>query len=66
MFMVKSADIMVRFLREVRAEMTKVTYPTREDTLRLTAVVIAISIVVGAYLGGLDYVFNELLRLLIS
>jgi preprotein translocase subunit SecE len=46
-----------RFLREVIAELKKVTWPTREETVKLTVVVIIISILVGAFIGGLDSVF---------
>lgn len=45
----------VRFIREVIAELKKVTWPTRGETVKLTAVVIAISVIVGAFVGILDY-----------
>lgn len=47
----------IRFLNEVIAELKKVTWPTRQETVKLTAVVIAISVIVGAFIGGLDWVF---------
>ncbi len=43
-----------KFLKEVVAELRKVTWPTRQETIKLTAVVIAISVIVGAFIGGLD------------
>lgn len=46
-----------RFLQEVVSELKKVTWPTREETIKLTAVVIAISVVVGLFIGGLDALF---------
>lgn len=46
-----------RFLSEVVSELKKVTWPTREDTIKLTVVVIAISILVGLFIGGLDALF---------
>ena len=46
-----------RFLKEVVAELKKVTWPTREETVKLTIVVIVISILVGAFIGGLDSLF---------
>ena len=57
---------MFRFVNEVRTEMTKVTWPTRNDTIRLTIIVVAISIGVGIYLGGLDALFTQMLKLLVS
>lgn len=43
-----------KFFREVTAELKKVTWPTRDETVKLTAVVIAISMIVGVFIGGLD------------
>lgn len=57
---------MFSFVKEVRTEMLKVVWPTRADTIRLTIIVIAISVGVGLYLGGLDLLFTQLLKLLVS
>lgn len=57
---------MLRFLVEVKNELYKVTWPSRADTIKLTSIVIGISIGVGIYLGALDLVFTELLKLLIG
>ena len=45
------------FIREVVAELKKVTWPTRHETLKLTVVVIVISVIVGAFIGILDTTF---------
>lgn len=47
----------VQFLNEVIAELKRVTWPTRDETIKLTVVVIAISVLVGAFIGGLDSLF---------
>jgi len=57
---------MFTFIKEVRTELAKVTWPTRPETIRLTVIVIAISIGVGLYLGGLDLLFTEMLKFLVS
>ena|SRR3989344_5688326 len=44
----------VHFFTEVIGELKKVTWPSREETLKLTAVVIALSVIVGVFIGGLD------------
>ena len=49
-----------RWLRETRGELRKVTWPTREEALRLTYVVIGLSLVMGALLGGVDFILNAL------
>jgi preprotein translocase subunit SecE len=50
-----------RTFREVRSEMKKVVWPTREETTRLTIVVIAISVVISVILFTADAVFQFLI-----
>lgn len=50
------------FFKEVRLEMKRVNWPTREETLKLTLIVIIFSIAVAIYLGGLDFIFSVLLN----
>jgi len=57
---------MFNFVKEVRNELTKVVWPTRNHTIRLTLIIIAISVVAGLYLGGLDLIFTQMLKLLVS
>lgn len=59
-------SLMLRFLVEVKNELYKVTWPSRSDTIRLTLIVIGISIGIGIYLGALDLLFTEMLKLLIG
>jgi preprotein translocase subunit SecE len=54
-----------RWFRETRGELRKVVWPSREEALRLTYVVIAISLVMGAVLGVADLVLNSLYGLLV-
>ncbi len=51
----------VTFLREVIEELRKSVWPTKEETARLTVVVIALAVIIGFILGGLDRVFSEVL-----
>jgi preprotein translocase subunit SecE len=44
----------VKFIKEVTVELKKVTWPTREETIKLTGMVILISIGVALFIGGLD------------
>ncbi len=43
------------FLREVQGELSKVVWPTRRKALRLSIVVIIVTIVFGAFIAGVDY-----------
>ena len=54
-----------RWLQETRGELRKVSWPTREEALRLTYVVIGLSLAMGAVLGLMDFVLNSLYGLLI-
>lgn len=50
----------IQFLREVVSELKKVNWPTKNETIRLTGVVIIISAVVAAFIGGLDWIMINL------
>ncbi len=52
---------MRRYFNESWAELKKVTWPTRETVIRLTLLVIAVSVAVGIYIAVLDRFFNTLL-----
>ena len=52
--------------RDIRSELRKVAWPTKEDAARLTAVVLVISIAVGLFLGGVDALFGALMQWFLS
>ena len=54
----------IQFIKEVAAELKKVTWPTRQETVKLTVVVIAISVMTGAFIGGLDAMLVKITELL--
>lgn len=56
----------LRFLKESRAELSKVVWPSRREIIRLTAIVLGVSVAVGAFIGGLDYVFVNVLEVLVG
>lgn len=56
----------VSFLKEVREELVKVAWPTREQTIKYTVLVILVAVVVGAFLGFLDYLLTSLTAFLIN
>jgi preprotein translocase subunit SecE len=59
-------NIVARTVRETRGELRKVVWPTREETTRLTVVVIAISVTIGLILFVGDSVFLFLYTQLVS
>ena len=56
----------VVFLKEVRAELLKVIWPTRSEVIRLTVIVIAVSVGIALYIGGLDLLFTSITNLLVK
>jgi len=56
--MIEKLKSFPRFFRESKAELMKVTWPDRKTTTASTVVVLAVSIIVGLYLGALDVVFS--------
>jgi preprotein translocase subunit SecE len=52
----------VQFFLEAKAEMLKVNWPTRKQTVNYTLLVVAVSVVVAGFLGGLDWVFSYILK----
>ena len=46
---------------EAVSELRRVTWPTRDETIRLTIMVIAVSAVIGAFLGVIDILFAKIL-----
>jgi preprotein translocase subunit SecE len=59
-------NAIVRTVRETRSELRKVVWPTREETLRLTAVVITISLIIGLILFTADTIFLFLYTSLVN
>jgi preprotein translocase subunit SecE len=49
-----------KFLTEVRDELKKVSWPTRPQVIKMTIIVIGVTIAVSAYLGGLDFLFTKI------
>jgi preprotein translocase subunit SecE len=52
------------YIKETRAEMSHVTWPTRRQAIAYALLVVAVSVAIAAYLGLFDFVFSKLLTLL--
>ncbi len=51
-------DKFINFLKEARIELKKVTWPTRQETIRLTVMVVIVSAAISLFLGALDFLFQ--------
>ena len=56
----------INFFKEVYSELLKVNWPKRKELIQLTCVVIGVSVAIGIYLGGLDYIFTKLIGFILS
>jgi len=54
------------FLREVRVELKKVTWPTRKQTAGSTVVVIILVFILGAFLGLVDFSLSKLVQIVLA
>ncbi len=61
----KSKFGFVRFFKETKAELKKVTWPTKEQLVHNTGIILAFIVIICIILSLLDFGFNELIKLLI-
>jgi len=52
---------LISYLKETRQEMRHVNWPSRQNTIRFTLLVIGVSAIVAVLLGSLDFLFQFLL-----
>lgn len=57
---------LVKYLREAREELQKVTWPSQKQVVQYSLIVMAVCLVFGAYFGGLDFLLNKGLAALIE
>lgn len=62
----REAPGVIRLARETVAELRKVNWPTRQEAMRMTGIVLAVVAVTGAILGLLDFAFSRMFALLIG
>jgi len=51
-----------KFFGEARQELRHVNWPTRKEAIRLTAVVVILSVGIAVFLGAFDYLFSFALK----
>lgn len=57
---------LLTFFQESRAELRKVTWPTRQETINLTIAVIVMTVGIAAFLGIIDQILNWIISPLIK
>ena len=54
------------YFGDVRSEMRKVTWPTKEEALQMTKIVIVVVLATALFLGVVDFIFSRLVGLLLG
>ena len=54
-----------QFFREVKVELQKVTFPTRQETVGSTVVVLVLTVIMGIYLGFSDWALARIVQMLL-
>lgn len=61
----KKENVIIKYMKETRAELRKVTWLSRKEALNLTAIVVIVTVAMAAFLGMADYLFSKLFSLIV-
>lgn len=62
---IKKDNVITRYFKETIAELKKVSWPTRQEALNLTLIVVGFTIFMAILLGLIDYIFARIFGLII-
>jgi preprotein translocase subunit SecE len=62
----RKSNFIARFVNETVGELRKVSWPTRDEALRLTAIVMAVLIASSLLLGAIDVLLTNFFRLILA
>jgi preprotein translocase subunit SecE len=54
------------YLKGVRAEVSRVSWPTRNEVISLTALILVVVVIMTVYIWGVDGIVGTLLELIVS
>ena len=63
---VKKPNKIQKWWRETVGELRKVTWPTKEEALKMTKIVIVVVLLTAVFLGLVDFIFSRLIGLLLG
>ncbi|BAI81240.1 preprotein translocase subunit E [Deferribacter desulfuricans SSM1] len=55
-----------KFIQEVKEELKKVVWPTKQETIQTTIVVIVMTLIVSAFLGVVDVALSKVIKLIVG
>ena len=56
----------LRYFGDIVSELRRVTWPTRQETTRLTIMVLTVSAIIGVFLGLVDLAFSKLIGVVLG
>ncbi len=56
---------LTQYLKDSKAELKKVVWPSKEQTRNHTLMVIGISLALAVFLGAIDYLLNKILEVFV-
>ncbi len=62
----KEPNRVQRYFRETIGELRKVNWPTRREAINLTIVVLIVTFSMSVLLGILDFIYNQIFRLILT
>ena len=54
------------YLQQTWEELKKVSWPSQQEVIRLTILVVFVSMVVGLYIGGIDFILTKIVELVVN
>ena len=55
-----------KYIGQVIAELKKVTWPNKEQTINKTVLVLIVSAVIALFIAGVDFIMQNIMRTLIN
>jgi preprotein translocase subunit SecE len=52
------------FFQQVKVEVAKVDWPTKDETIRLTIIVVVVFMLIAVFLGAFDFLFLEIIKMI--
>lgn len=56
----------IQFLKEAKSELKKVKWPSKEEVIKMTSIVIGVSVAISLFISALDFIFTKLTELMIK
>ena len=56
----------IKFIKEARAELKKVNWPTRKELIDSTKVVLITSLLLAVFIGVIDFILSQLIKTLLG